>query len=716
MAVMGAGSGFAKGFAEGMEKNFREMAAADADAAKLAAARYEENRKNFFEQEKEDQLRIKQADQIVEQLYKNEAPRDKEARKTDVIQLLRAGNSFKDTLSLMQDRQYEKLQDEKKEQEKQIKVETETPVDSPTTGDIVSQTDMMLSEEDADKTGGIIAKDGEELKNAGDGIVDKDADAKVVDTRDPNILQQIFTKEGREFAQQKRVDRRLDKLTGVDAETRKKFNDGFIPQSYTEPSGTTFTLIPDPDKLPKYQNITSVTKNNVQSYIAAAQQAGDDDYVKLYTTLADNFAKDKETPDSIVEVGNLLAALKIEKEFAKPGEWTPDKEEELQKQIATLSILNDVMVQNELIKDIEPGRIKTFDDNGKVTFINVIPIPGNPSLDQEDRFRPINGDPDILASDDKYQVVTKDEIDEAEKIRSQNDSEITKYKKDFAANLSGLEQVNQLVSLVQESKGRVLTSAASLAVGGERILAEVGVFTEVVSSYLNPETGEANKDMFKKNSETGELELTQEDFETQLKAQGILKADETLDSYVERIGGIANKNLATQKQLFESKLLLAAFRMGRLEGQQGNAMSNKDFERLIQIVRPTRASEEVFYTQITDYFGGRLSILNSQADQFMNSDRVQSFTNTYGYSPYINMDNPVQYVDDYLANPNNKGANKDMVGGYNFIMQRKDLGPQIIQGQNQLKEVSTQEEFDALEPGETYIEVYPDGRKVKMVK
>ena len=85
----------------------------------------------------------------------------------------------------------------------------------------------MLSEEDADKTGGIIAKDGEELKNAGDGIVDKDADAKVVDTRDPNILQQIFTKEGREFAQQKRVDRRLDKLTGVDAETRKKFNDGF---------------------------------------------------------------------------------------------------------------------------------------------------------------------------------------------------------------------------------------------------------------------------------------------------------------------------------------------------------------------------------------------------------------------------------------------------------------------------------------------------------
>ena len=133
-----------------------------------------------------------------------------------------------------------------------------------------------------------------------------------------------------------------------------------------------------------------------------------------------------------------MLLLKVEKQFSKPGEWTPDKEEELEKAKMTLSILNDVMVQNEQIKDIKPGRIKTFDENNKVTVIDVIPIPGNPSLEQEDRFRPINGDPDIKATDEKYQVVTPDEIEQAEKIRSSNDSEITKYKKDFAANLSGL--------------------------------------------------------------------------------------------------------------------------------------------------------------------------------------------------------------------------------------------------------------------------------------
>jgi hypothetical protein len=40
---MSAGYGFAEGFAKGMEKNFREWAADEKDAAAVAAARYEEN-------------------------------------------------------------------------------------------------------------------------------------------------------------------------------------------------------------------------------------------------------------------------------------------------------------------------------------------------------------------------------------------------------------------------------------------------------------------------------------------------------------------------------------------------------------------------------------------------------------------------------------------------------------------------------------------------
>ena len=708
MAIMSSGGGFASGFAQGFADSYVKGLEMEGDAATLAAKAYQKDKDNFFEENKKDIDRINKAKQLVNQLYPKAKDIDKEARMVDALNLLRADVDYKEVKEQMEQRIYEEIKEEEKKEKEVVKAE-ETPVDTSKTGDIVSQTEMLLSEEDADKTGGIVEKDGEEIP--GGGVIDKDADAKgKVDSRDPNFLQQIFTEEGRDFAKEKRINKRLDKLTGVDADIRKKFNDGFIPTDYTEASGTTFTLKQDPDKIPQYQKITSVTKSNVQSYITAAQQAGDEDYVKLYTALADNFAKNKETPDSIEEVANNLADLRVEKQFSKPGEWTPDRQLLLDKAIMTLNILNDVMVQNEQIKDIKPGRIKTFDENNKVTFIDVIPIPGNPSLDQVDRFRPINGDPDIEATDEKYQLVTRDEIEQAEKIRSSNDSEITKYKKDFSANLSGLEQVNQLVGLVQESNGAVLTRSARLAAMAEGAIAEFKVGTEVISNFINKDTGRANEDMFDEGI------LTQEAFELEMKSAGAMKNDETLDSYVERIAGKENKTLAEQYQLFESKLLLAAFRMGRLEGQQGNAMSNRDFEKLMQIIRPTRSSEEVFYTQIADYFGGRLSILNVQADNFMDSDRVQTFINDFGYSPYINMDNPVQYVEDYLANPNNKGANKDMVGGYNFIMQRKDLGPQIIQGQNQLQEVSTQEQFDALEPGETYIEVYPDGSKVKARK
>ena len=85
---MAAGYGFATGFARGMEKNFREKAAEEKDAAALAAARYEKNRQNFFEQEKEDQKKINQAEQIIEQLYPNASTRDKEARRQTLFNFL----------------------------------------------------------------------------------------------------------------------------------------------------------------------------------------------------------------------------------------------------------------------------------------------------------------------------------------------------------------------------------------------------------------------------------------------------------------------------------------------------------------------------------------------------------------------------------------------------------------------------------------------------
>ena len=244
---MAAGSGFATGFARGMEKNFREKAAEEKDAAALAAARYEKNRQNFFEQEKEDQKKIDQAEQIIQQLYPNAASRDQDARKNDAVQLLRSGNSFKDTLALMEDRAYEVIKEEEKKEQKEVKVATETPTDKAKVGDVVSQTNEMLSSEDVTK----------ELESSDDGFKkevkdeSKDAEFKTEvkdESNDVGFFQNLKNKA--QERSDRRVERRLDKLTGVSQDERDKFAGGYNPTEYNSPSGTVFTLKVDPTKQP----------------------------------------------------------------------------------------------------------------------------------------------------------------------------------------------------------------------------------------------------------------------------------------------------------------------------------------------------------------------------------------------------------------------------------------------------------------------------------
>ena len=308
---------FAEGFASGIERGLKVRAQDESDAAKLAASRYEENKTNFFEQEKADQEKIKQAEALVNQLYPGLDTKNKEARKSDIVQLLRSdGVTFKDAKELMEERIYEEIKEEEKKEKEVVKAE-ETPVEKSKTGDIVSQTEMLLSEEDADKTGGIVEKDGEELPGGGDGIIDKDADAKV-DSRDPNFLQQIFTEEGREFAKEKRINKRVDKLTGTTQEVRETVSGTWQPTKYTDPSGTTFSLKVGKDDKPTVWDLyyDSVVKSD--SY----QQADEDTRVQMLMLAEQDYINAKNnkgyTKSTYINEVNRFEAM-IDENNANPG-------------------------------------------------------------------------------------------------------------------------------------------------------------------------------------------------------------------------------------------------------------------------------------------------------------------------------------------------------------------------------------------------------------
>lgn len=688
MSAWGAGQGFAQGFAtqfaKGLEVKYKE----EQDEARVAADRYKMDKDAFLRSEKEDEEKVNQAEQLIESLYPKADKRNKNARTIDALNMLRANISYEQVKKDMESRVYEELQEEKKakREEKVVDVNTQTE-------NLIAEADKALNdtgfEGDAKDTSGDTEFKEEQKDESGDNVFDK--------------IGGIFSKEGRAERRVSRVEGRVDALTGVSQEDRDRVSKPYAPSMYTGESGTIFSRAKDDEKIPQYQKITSVNATNVNSYIAASNQANDPAYTKIYTDLAALYDKGEDLPESMTEVSANYARLATNKQMAESDptkSWTDQQEEEYQIAEKTYNNMINISVQVERVKDIKPMVLRKVGEDGNVEFKDVTLKPGNNISGDQDTYIPADNSGPITVNTNEWEIVTDQENKKRDKIVQGFDSEITKYAGDLAANATGLEMVTQIVGLVDQSGGQVLTTMSGLAVVGERIVAEGVTFVNVVNGYFTEE-GRLDESKFTE-AENGDLVLTQEAFEQDLMAQGVLRAGETLDDVVARIQGQGNLDLATQKQLFESKLLLAAFRMGRLEGQQGNAMSNRDFEKLMQIIRPTRSNVEAFKTQIGDYFRGRLNILNANADNFLNAGQVQSFIGEYGYSPFVNMENPVVYMEDYLNNPKNRGATDEMRAGYEFVMGNAP-GTKI------------EEKVDKYVKGSIVIEGVPD-RAIEMVK
>ena len=668
MSSWGAGQGFAKGFANQMAKNLEIKYKEEQDEARVAADRYKMDKDAFLKSEKEDEQKINQAEQLIDSLYPGADKRNKDARLIDALNMLRANISYDQVKKDFEGRVYQELQEEKK-------VERENNV-----VDVNNQTDELIKE----ATTALDTPSNEPVKTE-EPVVEKD---------DRNLFERIGDK--RAERRTSRMEGRVDALTGVSEDDRNRVSKPYAPSMYTGESGTIFTRVKDDEKIPQYQKITSVTATNVKSYISAANQANDPAYSKIYTDLAVLYEKGEDLPESMAEVSANYARLATNKQMAETDPtrgWTERQEEEYQIAEKTYNNMINISVQVERVKDIKPQVLRKIGEDGNVEFKDVVIKPGNNISGAQDTYIPADNSGVIALNTNEWEVVTDEENKRRDDIVKGFDSEITKYAGDLAANATGLEMVTQIVGLVDQSQGQVLTTMSGLAVVGERVVAEGVTFVNVVNGYFSEE-GAVDDSKFTK-AENGDLVLTQEAFEQDLMVQGVLRPGETLDDVVARIQGQGNLDLATQKQLFESKLLLAAFRMGRLEGQQGNAMSNRDFEKLMQIIRPTRSNVAAFKSQIGDYFRGRLNILNANADNFLNAGQVQSFIGEYGYSPFVNMENPVVYMEDYLTNSQNRGATDEMRAGYEFVM-------------GNAPGIKIEEKVDEYVPGSIVIEGVPD--------
>ena len=117
--------------------------------------------------------------------------------------------------------------------------------------------------------------------------------------------------------------------------------------------------------------------------------------------------------------------------------------------------------------------------------------------------------------------------------------------------------------------------------------------------------------------------------EAQLRAKLGVKpgSEEFVDSIIS--GNV--QNLGDLTAQFEAAMLSLVFRAGRMEGQSGNAMSNKDFERLQEMLN-VRGSFEAFEATVRKFMADKIATYDFRATTLMEG-AVGSFERDYKFYP-----------------------------------------------------------------------------------
>jgi len=281
--------------------------------------------------------------------------------------------------------------------------------------------------------------------------------------------------------------------------------------------------------------------------------------------------------------------------------------------------------------------------------------------------------------------VTESERKDGDEAIKAVTAETGKYRESMTNVTGALRLTDELVDLAR-SDPRVLTSVAGGVRNVQGALREVNSLVSVLNDVIKDNKGEA---------------VTLQQFEQAAQARGALRGQSLEQLASGKFGNLSMgptaENLANARSLLESKLILMTFRAGGLEGQTGNAMSNKDFERLQQMIQSS-ANPQTFERNITDYVRGRVSSLGDQERQINNTPLVNRFRNQYGYSPVEELVTPLQQFIDQRNDPQLKKA-------YDTVMGRGGQtggAPAQSQSQGRAPEV----------PGYTFRFMSPNGKPV----
>jgi len=192
-----------------------------------------------------------------------------------------------------------------------------------------------------------------------------------------------------------------------------------------------------------------------------------------------------------------------------------------------------------------------------------------------------------------------------------------------SANISEALRNSELAISIAENSPMVRNAGGVLAQFSTRLFRSTGSAFNVASSLLN-KSNQSGLDQA-----TGETVkyITEADFLEGMKDKGTDK------SFLNAIVSQDVQKLADETSRFEATMIILAFRSGRIEGQSGNAMSNKDFERLTQMLE-TKGSVTAFTEQLRGYMKSKVLNYDDTVRATMGSNSIPaSFKYEYGFYP-----------------------------------------------------------------------------------
>ena len=446
-----------------------------------------------------------------------------------------------------------------------------------------------------------------------------------------NSFFSMFSSSERSIGRDKAIDK-IVKETGLTRDevlTRVK-SPTYGYQSNVPENKYQMTITPDAKKL---------TSADVSGQFSAASKRFANDpagwenwktteYPKLVEALKAGDLSTKNTPND-QRLSQIITQLDTEKDPTKRAALEAEGNSILQ---ATSALAT--AKRNE-----DPYSLVKVDENGAPSFLtNAVEVPA------------LGGKTQVLVNNKPidatgYRRVSEEEAKEREAVSRSSTVPIGDYRKKSSALIPTMELFTDITSLVDQDE-RVLTTAAGIASSVKKLGRETAslfsVYQDVVSSKQQTNPGMAS----------GDIVVTKEELEAKARALNVIPDGATLEDVASGkfLGNTVNR-LASNSSQLESKMLLLTFRVAGLEGQTGNALSNKDFDRFQKIVTGSVDAAD-FRTKLSSLVGNGITRLESEFNLINDAPDVRNFKEKFGYSPIAD-GRLVMRVEDQVKRLNN---------------------------------------------------------------